>query len=595
MSYVVGTAGHIDHGKSTLVKSLTGVDTAHLPQEKKRGMTIDLGFAFFKGSNSELIGVIDVPGHERFIRNMVAGVWSLDIVLFVVAADEGWMQMSTEHLKVLTAMGIENVILVITKSDLIDDDMLALVEEESLEHFLDIAGYVPDSIQVSARQNRGIDALRNHICRTIDKMDKQEISRVNQERQAHLYVDRVFTVNGIGTTVTGSLCGGDINIGQKLYLQPSGKKVHVKSLQSYYRDIDVAKPVSRVAIGLKVKKKDVERGFCLTTSNEVGFVVNEILIRLDNTLFTNKCRNNSEVEVAFGTFNTLAKIFVFKDTNLARLRLKESAFCFWNQRGLLIQHGGSRIVNCGNIVWCGEVERQHRSDLYTLLMALPEKPTWEDYAKVNISLYGYAKRGNYQLDESSYKICGEWLFTEECFERCYKQVEVAFGQEQAGLSANELSGKLHLPLGMLQALLSQMVKERKCCLIGEVFSLYNGGSEVQLSSIAKQILSRMSKAGKQGFEAGKEKIPGAQKELRNLVRLGFAVPLENKIYYEKKIYEQLVTELIYDYKINACFSIADAKERTGLSRKYIIPILNRMETDGWIKRLENVRQVIRRL
>lgn len=594
MSYVVGTAGHVDHGKSALIKSLTGINTAHLPQEKKRGMTIDLGFAFFKHPNGEPVGVIDVPGHERFIRNMVAGVWSLDMVLFVVAADEGWMQMSTDHLKVIAAMGIENVTLVITKSDLVDDEMLTLVEEEALEQFLEIAGFIPDSIVVSAHQNKGVDALRQHICRKIDKMEELDASRTDSERQAHLYIDRVFTVNGVGTTVTGSLCGGEFTIGQKLYLQPSGREVQVKSLQSYHQNIETAKPVSRVAIGLKgVKKKDVERGFCLMASKEAGFMVDEVIIRLDSMLFENKCRNNSEIEVAFGTFNTLAKVFVFKGTNLARLRLKEPACCFWNQRALLIQHGGSRIVNCGAIVWGGAVEKQQRSKLYDLLMDMPEKPAWEDYVNINMALYGYAKRGDHQLDESSYKVCGEWLFTEECFEQSHQQVEAILQQEQIDLSVNELSGKLQLPVETLSALLQQMVEEGKLRQNGELFSLGNGRSETQLSPVAKQILDHMSKAEKQGFEADKEKIPGAQKELRNLVRLGFAVPLEGKIYYEKNIYEQLVTDLIDGREMDERFTIADARERTGLSRKYMIPVLNRMESDGWIKRVENDRQVLR--
>ncbi|ELR66956.1 Selenocysteine-specific translation elongation factor [Photobacterium marinum] len=594
MSYVVGTAGHVDHGKSALIKSLTGINTAHLPQEKKRGMTIDLGFAFFKHPNGEPVGVIDVPGHERFIRNMVAGVWSLDMVLFVVAADEGWMQMSTDHLKVIAAMGIENVTLVITKSDLVDDEMLTLVEEEALEQFLEIAGFIPDSMVVSAHQNKGVDALRQHICRKIDKMEELDASRTDSERQAHLYIDRVFTVNGVGTTVTGSLCGGEFTIGQKLYLQPSGREVQVKSLQSYHQNIETAKPVSRVAIGLKgVKKKDVERGFCLMASKEAGFMVDEVIIRLDSMLFENKCRNNSEIEVAFGTFNTLAKVFVFKGTNLARLRLKEPACCFWNQRALLIQHGGSRIVNCGAIVWGGAVEKQQRSKLYDLLMDMPEKPAWEDYVNINMALYGYAKRGDHQLDESSYKVCGEWLFTEECFEQSHQQVEAILQQEQIDLSVNELSGKLQLPVETLSALLQQMVEEGKLRQNGELFSLGNGRSETQLSPVAKQILDHMSKAEKQGFEADKEKIPGAQKELRNLVRLGFAVPLEGKIYYEKNIYEQLVTDLIDGREMDERFTIADARERTGLSRKYMIPVLNRMESDGWIKRVENDRQVLR--
>ena len=599
MSYVVGTAGHVDHGKSALIKALTGIDTAHLPQEKKRGMTIDLGFAYFKHQNGEPVGVIDVPGHERFIRNMVAGVWSLDMVLFVVAADEGWMQMSTDHLKVIASMGIENVTLVITKSDLVDEDMLALVEEESLEQFLDIAGFIPDSVTVSAHQGKGVDGLRQHICQKLDKTVNEE--REDSERHGHLYIDRVFTVNGVGTTVTGSLCGGEFAVGQKLYLQPGGREVHVKSLQSYHQNIELAKPVSRVAIGLKgVKKKEVERGFCLTSRKETPFVTDELIIRLDSQLFESsspgkQCRNNSEVEVAFGTFNTLAKIFVFKGTNLARLRLKEAASCFWNQRVLLIQHGGSRILNCGAIVWSGAVAKSYRNKLYDLLMAMPEHPAWEDYVTINMSLYGFAKRGEQAIDESGYKICGQWLFTEECFSQTYQQVETILKQGQIDLSSIELSGKLQMAPAPLTAVLDVLVEEGKLRQSNELYSLGSGQNEAQLTSTAKKILLHMEQAGKQGYEADKENIPGAQKELRNLVRLGFAVPMEGKIFYLASLYQELVHDLLQGRPEGERFAISEARERTGLSRKYMIPLLNRMETDGWIKRVDNDRQVLRAL
>ncbi|MGF1734948.1 selenocysteine-specific translation elongation factor [Photobacterium satsumensis] len=594
MSYVVGTAGHVDHGKSALIKALTGIDTAHLPQEKKRGMTIDLGFAYFKHQNGEPVGVIDVPGHERFIRNMVAGVWSLDMVLFVVAADEGWMQMSTDHLKVIASMGIENVTLVITKSDLVDDDMLALVEEESLEQFLDIAGFIPDSVTVSAHQAKGIDGLRQHICHKLDK--EIDTERVDNERHAHLYIDRVFTVNGVGTTVTGSLCGGEFAVGQKLYMQPGGREVQVKSLQSYHQNIELAKPVSRVAIGLKgIKKKEVERGFCLTDRKETSFVTDELIIRLDSQLFENKCKNNSEVEVAFGTFNTLAKIFVFKGTNLARLRLKEPASCFWNQRALLIQHGGSRILNCGSIVWSGVVAKSYRNKLYDLLMAMPEHPAWEDYVTINMALYGFAKRGEQALDESGYKICGDWLFTEECFNQTHQHVEDILKQGQIDLSVNELSGKCQMAVAPLAAALDALVEEGKLRRSNELYSLGSGQNEAQLSPTAKKILEHMEQAGKQGYEADKEKIPGAQKELRNLVRLGFAVPMEGKIYYLAPVYQDLVHDLLQGQSVGDRFAISEARERTGLSRKYMIPLLNRMEVEGWIKRVDNDREVLKAL
>ncbi|WEM45292.1 selenocysteine-specific translation elongation factor (plasmid) [Photobacterium sp. DA100] len=594
MSYVVGTAGHVDHGKSALIKALTGIDTAHLPQEKKRGMTIDLGFAYFKHQNGEPVGVIDVPGHERFIRNMVAGVWSLDMVLFVVAADEGWMQMSTDHLKVIASMGVENVTLVITKADLVEEEMLGLVEEESLEQFLDIAGFIPDSVTVSALQGEGIEGLRQHICQKLDKTVDGE--RQDHARHGHLYIDRVFTVNGVGTTVTGSLCGGEFAVGQKLYMQPGGREVQVKSLQSYHQNIQLAKPVSRVAIGLKgIKKKEVERGFCLTSHKEASFVTDEVIVRLNSQLFENKCRNNSEVEVAFGTFNTLAKIFVFKGTNLARLRLKQPASCFWNQRALLIQHGGSRILNCGAIVWSGAVAKADRNKLYDLLMAMPQHPAWEDYVTINMSLYGFAKRGEQALDESGYKICGDWLYTEECFNQTYQQVEAILKQGQIDLSSIELSGKLQMAVAPLSAVLDELVQEGKIRQCNELYSLGSGQNEAQLSPTAKKILEHMEQAGKQGYEADKERIPGAQKELRNLVRLGFAVPMEGKIYYLASIYEGLVQDLLRHRQEGERFAISEARERTGLSRKYMIPLLNRMEADGWIKRVDNDRQVLKAL
>ncbi|PSU35704.1 selenocysteine-specific translation elongation factor [Photobacterium lutimaris] len=599
MSYVVGTAGHVDHGKSALIKALTGIDTAHLPQEKKRGMTIDLGFAYFKHQNGEPVGVIDVPGHERFIRNMVAGVWSLDMVLFVVAADEGWMQMSTDHLKVIASMGIDNVTLVITKSDLVDDDMLALVEEESLEQFLDIAGFIPDSVTVSAHEDKGIERLRQYICHTLDK--EIDSDREDAERHAHLYIDRVFTVNGVGTTVTGSLCGGEFAVGQKLYMLPGGREVQVKSLQSYHQNIELAKPVSRVAIGLKgIKKKDVERGFCLTRRKESSFVTDELIVRLDNQLFEGSssgkpCRNNSEVELAFGTFNTLAKIFVFKGTNLARLRLKAPASCFWNQRALLIQHGGSRILNCGSIVWSGAVAKSDRNKLYELLMAMPEHPAWEDYVTINMALYGYAKRGEQVLDESGYQVCGDWLFTAECFNQTHQHVEDTLKLGLIDLSVNELSGKCQMAVAPLSAALDVLVEEGKLRRSNELYSLGSGQNEAQLSPTAKKILAHMDHAGQQGYEADKEKIPGAQKELRNLVRLGFAVPMEGKIYYLASVYQGLVHDLLQEQSVGDRFAISEARERTGLSRKYIIPLLNRMEADGWIKRVDNDRQVLKTL
>ena len=151
MAYILGTAGHVDHGKTALVKCLTGVETSHIPEEKKRGMTIELGFASLEDPVHGTVGIVDVPGHERFIRNMVAGTWGLDAALLIVAADDGWMQMSSDHLRVLKAMQIGAILLVITKADLADDEMISLIQEDANRHCREILGHELPSVAVSAQ------------------------------------------------------------------------------------------------------------------------------------------------------------------------------------------------------------------------------------------------------------------------------------------------------------------------------------------------------------------------------------------------------------------------------------------------------------
>ena len=200
MNAVIGTAGHVDHGKSSLIHALTGINPSRLPQELERSMTIDLGFAHFTSPRGDKIGIIDVPGHERFIRNMVSAVWGLDLVLFVVSADEGWAPLSIEHLRIITAMGKRECILVLTKCDLIDKAQLQLVEDEALEHFLDTMGTLPDVVHVSAHTGQNIEQLKQVIVEKTQNLPERD----ELDHGAHLYVDRVFSVNGIGTTITGT-------------------------------------------------------------------------------------------------------------------------------------------------------------------------------------------------------------------------------------------------------------------------------------------------------------------------------------------------------------------------------------------------------
>ena len=203
---IVGTAGHIDHGKTTLIKALTGKETDRWEEEKKRGITIDLGFAYFDLPNKDRIGIIDVPGHEKFIKNMLAGVIGMDLVLLVIAADEGIMPQTEEHINILNLLGIKNGIVVLTKCDLVDSDWLELVKEDIKEELKDTFLSNSPMIEVSSVTKQGIDNLIELIqSMTSDKVEQRDINTIPR-----LPIDRAFTISGFGTVITGTLITGQI-------------------------------------------------------------------------------------------------------------------------------------------------------------------------------------------------------------------------------------------------------------------------------------------------------------------------------------------------------------------------------------------------
>lgn len=310
MNAVIGTAGHVDHGKSSLIHALTGINPSRLPQEIERSMTIDLGFAHFSAPNGDKIGIIDVPGHERFIRNMVSAVWGLDLVLFVVSADEGWAPLSTEHLRIITAMGKRECILVLTKCDLVDEQQRQIIEDEALEHFLNTMDNLPDIVHVSAHTGEGIEQLKSLIIEKTRSLP----TRDELDHGAHLYVDRVFSVNGIGTTITGTLRGAEIKDNDTLTLFPGNQPVKVRSLQSYHTQVEIAEPYSRTAIGLKqVNKKSVGRGSCIVANPDAITLSTEWIVQL-NPQFSSQLKKQGMVEVALEqhthTLNALFMLMV---------------------------------------------------------------------------------------------------------------------------------------------------------------------------------------------------------------------------------------------------------------------------------------------
>jgi selenocysteine-specific elongation factor len=259
--FVLGTAGHIDHGKSLLVQALTGIDPDRLREEKERGMTIELGFAWLKLPSGREIGIVDVPGHERFVKNMLAGVGGIDLALLVVAANEGVMPQTREHLAILDLIGVKRGVVAITKKDLVDEDMLSLVkmDVEEIISGTTIAG--APVIAVSSVTKEGLPELLQVIDAQLDKTEPRK-----DTGRPRLPIDRIFTIAGAGTVVTGTLIDGSLNVGEEVEIVPSGLKSRIRGLQTHKEKVTSSSPGTRTAVNLVgINTTEISRGDVVTT------------------------------------------------------------------------------------------------------------------------------------------------------------------------------------------------------------------------------------------------------------------------------------------------------------------------------------------
>ncbi len=367
--FIIATAGHVDHGKSALVKALTGTDPDRLPEEKKRQITIDLGFAALNvtAPNGDKIhaGIIDVPGHEDFVRNMIAGVGSIDLALFVVAADDGWMPQSEEHLQILNYLGVRRAVIALTKSDL---GRIDIATNQIREQLTDTSFADAPIVPTSVRTGTGIEKLVNTLATQLARTEPQrDISK------PRLFIDRVFTLRGIGTVVTGTLTGGSLRRGQQIVVYPTNVETRIRSIQSHGHELEIAQAGMRTAINLPDLRVDqIKRGDVVTLPGH-GAPSSTLIVRVQKLSRFNRdktvahpLKNGSSLYVHHGASRVAARIRLRENGSLeggkdkiARLKLASPVFAFIGDR-FVVRDSSERHTIAGGIVLDPDGDKESR-------------------------------------------------------------------------------------------------------------------------------------------------------------------------------------------------------------------------------------------
>ena len=605
MNRIIGTAGHVDHGKSELIKALTGIAMMRLPEEKKREMTIDLGFGFFKPKNDITIGVIDVPGHERFIRNMVAGMWSLNLVMLVVCANEGWMNMTEEHSKVALSLGIRNIICVMNKIDLVDENKLKESEDNIKENLFRIFKRDIEIIKVSAIRGDNIDFLKERITDILIK-DKFE-----EDIKTHIYVDRVFSIKGAGLTITGSVRGGSVKKDDSLIHYPSKREVYIRNIQSYHEDREIVYATSRIAVNLKnIKKEEIRRGHLLCAKDETVFLTDEIILELVGDSDIEYLRKIKNAEFAIGTECLVAQIIpLYKkpvynevdkkikndtddreiDGRFIRLKFDEPLSVFWKERGILISHGRSAIIGTGNVFWGTKTTPFIRKNIMDNAGEFLGDIKRSAYTDLVMSVNGYSfASGN--LPDYAVKI-SNYFVKKDYLNFILEKTKNLIDSKKDGVSFEDIRNSFNIDNAFTKAFIDYLIQIKIIMPFNNIYKKYN--QNIELNNSQKILLEKLKKEGLNGLEERTIKsFPNGIKDIKVLSALKLAIYLEEGIYYHVDIYNKVKNLILKGSKSKDIITIAFVKEKTGLSRKYVIPLLNVLEREKLLKRQGNDRVVI---
>ncbi|MGG1674421.1 selenocysteine-specific translation elongation factor [Neobacillus sp. NRS-1170] len=618
--FTIGMAGHIDHGKTSLTKALTNVDTDRLKEEKERQISIELGFAPLYEDKEIQISVIDVPGHERFIRQMIAGVAGIDIVVLVVAADEGVMPQTREHLDILKFLGVKNGLIAITKIDRVDEEFIELVKDDILEELTDTVFEDSPFVLVDSLSHKGISEIKELIIQTLKEQEMRDAKGAFR-----LPIDQVFTVKGQGTVVRGTVYEGTVEEGQTLLIMPKGIEVRSRQIQVHHNPAQKAYAGQRAAINLSgVSKEDLERGDVLVSSEH--FIVTktiDVAIRIVDEL-EHLVKQRMQIKLHIGTAEVMGRIVFFdrneiKEENgeiLCQLRLEEEILTKRGDRFILRRPSPQETIGGG---WVIDPRGQKYRFGNQTIEELEKKKAGSPKERITAALFEAkslpltelikrtalveATLNNHLGDEEFVLYNGKEYslrlvinsIEEDIFDRL-QEFHQTYSMKQ-GLNKAELlqSMQKRFPKSLLDYVIENGITNGIFKRRGQFVSLASFVPHVTKSwaKRTENMLLEMKSDGlkvryvKDYFNAAgipENILPDLK---RFLADEALIVPLDEQFAYHGDVFAAAVEKL--HRQTGTEFDVGEAKEVLELSRKYMIPFLERLDAQGLTKRVENKR------
>lgn len=622
---IIGTAGHIDHGKTTLIKALSGIETDTTREEKDRGMSINLGFAYFDLPSGKRCGVVDVPGHEKFIKNMLAGVSGINLVLLLVDSREGIMPQTKEHIDILTLLGIENYIIVMTKIDLVEEEYRELVKEDIQEF---ISGTVLENspiIEVDSISKKGLDKLLE----TIDKKT-EDIEAKNIEKNARLNIDRSFQVKGFGTVVTGTLTEGIVNVGDELVIYPKGIKTKVRNIQVHSKDVATAYAGQRTAINLSnIKFDDVKRGDTLATEDSLTKTY-----MLDTEIkLINDERANLElwdrVRVYIGTEEVMARIVPLGtdllkagESSFAQLRL-EDEIAVKNYDKFIIRTYSPMITIGGGVILDASPKKHRRfsEEILEKLKVQLEGNTTDLIANYILSHTDYLNSKenivkDLQLPEEevvdslAHLLEAEVVYETKLGYIHKKKYESVLEKLKKLLVDYHNRFKLKVGIPKIEVLSKFKLSQKETL---EILDLFIKNNEIRLEgnlvaekdfvvNYDKKQLVEKERIEKALLEGGftpptiKDLTNGEKPKIEILESLidNTIVRLDADLVLHADVLKEAIQKVENHFKENEQMGLAEFRDMSGSSRKYSMAILEYLDKLGITRRVENYRVLVKK-